>query len=303
MVLSLEKYPGDVVIYFDTARLSLTSCSGGPARNNKSKTLAGRCVLCRTTLAVPSWLDQKAEGFPRLSDSKIFNTANCYKPAVRQSGHCTPHFHMKFLRREKESLKADLGNLQKLFGSKLNSQWVSPLVYGYERVMQCTLEIKEGKHPGTDLVILDDKLSPSSRQLWESAIVEKISGKVIINTQVNYGTRGKCHETPLGMGNELMEGISKVKPFQMNRIRRHSSATKHAYLDAQEASSRLKTAGITQDALILVWHCSAYDPTLLRSFLDYGGYSGILPPDCNRIPMIPLFRSNLKGLTVPGQKR
>jgi hypothetical protein len=76
------------------------------------------------------------------------------------------------------------------------------------------------------------------------------------------------------------------------------------YLDAQEVASKLKAAGITPDNLILVWHCSEYDLTLLRSSLDSEGYSGILPPDGNCIPMIQLFRSNLKGgLTVPGQKR
>ena len=68
---------------------------------------------------------------------------------------------------------------------------------------------------------------------------------------------------------------------------------KIGHLKADEIALRLQKAGITQDTIILVWHISKFDLTLLRDFLESAGHSGILPPHENCIPMIKLFRANL----------
>lgn len=115
----------------------------------------------------------------------------------------------------------------------------------------------------------------------------KISCKVII-TQVNHGTRPETR-----IQHELMGDISKVKFFQMSRIRWHSSAAKHPYLDAQKVSSRPKATGIIPDTLILVWHFSAYNLTLLRFLLDSWDYSGILP---QLHPYDPTFQIQSQGV-------
>jgi hypothetical protein len=55
----------------------------------------------------------------------------------------------------------------------------------YEKVMVRTTEIKDGKRPGSDLVILDDEYQPSG-QLLELAIIEKISSNIVIDTRVKH---------------------------------------------------------------------------------------------------------------------
>lgn len=53
-------------------------------------------------------------------------------------------------------------------------------------------DILQGKRQGSDLVILDDEFSLASRQLWEFAIIERVSGKVLINTTIKHQEMADC---------------------------------------------------------------------------------------------------------------
>jgi len=293
----LERCPGEVVIDFDTARLRATRGTG----KNKSKTLDNRCISCRTALQVSAFLDRYEESYDQPSNSKNCLVSNCRQPVFRNSGRCADHFFKRLRQQHKERSRVNLPTLQGLLKSKINEQWIFRKDSGYERILERTLEIQEGKRPGTDLVILDDEFSPTSSQLWEFAMVEKVSGKVLINAQINHERWGLDHKTPTRVENKLMESLSKAKAFQLyQRTLRRSSTTKSAHIDVDEVASKLKATGITPDTLILVWHYGITDLLILRSFLDSGGYSGILPPDSNCIPMIQLFRTNLKEVVIPG---
>ncbi len=56
----------------------------------------------------------------------------------------------------------------------------------YDIVRQRTIEIQQGKRPGSDLVLLDTEFSPVSLQLWEFSTVEKVSGTCLIDTCVKH---------------------------------------------------------------------------------------------------------------------
>src|ERR1700730_5247285 len=71
--------------------------------------------------------------------------------------------------------------------------------------------------------------------------------------------------------------------------------------DVDEAARQLRNAGMTPETLILVWHVSYMDLTLLRELLESGGYNNILPPNDNCVRMVPQYRNGLP--TSPTRKR
>ncbi|KAI0425964.1 hypothetical protein F5Y09DRAFT_346188 [Xylaria sp. FL1042] len=50
-------------------------------------------------------------------------------------------------------------------------------------------QIRSGGRPASDLVILDDEFSPSTRQLFEFSIVDRVYGNTLINTTVKHPGR------------------------------------------------------------------------------------------------------------------
>jgi hypothetical protein len=162
------------------------------------------------------------------------------------------------------------------------------------KVIARTAEVEEGKRPGSDLVILDVEFLPASSQLLEFAIVEKVSGKVLIDTKVK-------HKNGLTFvsdkRNLFCEWISYRKACKV--FGRKDPCVTGDGPDVDEIAEMLKNAGITHHTIILVWHTSNKDLSLLRNFLELAGHYGILPPDENCIRMIPLFRTNLPK--VPGR--
>ena len=55
----------------------------------------------------------------------------------------------------------------------------------------------------------------------------------------------------------------------------------------------LKSAGVSQKSIILVWHVNRFDLTILRELLESNGYTDILPPQENCIPLIKHYRASL----------
>jgi hypothetical protein len=72
-------------------------------------------------------------------------------------------------------------------------------------------------------------------------------------------------------------------------------------MNVHEVALKLQQVGIAPDTVILVYHLSTMDLSLLREFLESAGYTGILPPNKNCIPLIPLLRMNLSE-GPPGRK-
>lgn len=64
-------------------------------------------------------------------------------------------------------------------------------------------------------------------------------------------------------------------------------------MDVHQLAKALKDANVTPDTMLLTWHLNTMDLTLLRCFMDMGGYGEVLPPEGNCIPLIQFFRPNL----------
>ncbi|RSL43180.1 hypothetical protein CEP54_015183 [Fusarium duplospermum] len=172
----------------------------------------------------------------------------------------------------------------KIFNSATQRMWSFPL--SYRKVLRRIEEIQQGKRSGSDLVILDDEYSPSSRQLWEFAIIERVSGRTLINTTIEH-QNGIDH--------------NEVKPYPfMKWLSRSKASTVYSpcrlsidSMTVHQVASKLKEVGITPNTIILVYQVSTTDLRLLRELLESSGYFDILPPDENCVPMLQPLRENL----------
>jgi hypothetical protein len=86
-----------------------------------------------------------------------------------------------------------------------------------------TLEIQEGNRAGSDLVILDTEYSVASSQLWEFALIEKVSGKVLINTCIEHENgldHNSLYENPYLRTVSLNHGCRVFSPSRSPKIDR-----------------------------------------------------------------------------------
>ena len=70
-------------------------------------------------------------------------------------------------------------------------------------------------------------------------------------------------------------------------------------LDVHSIASLLRGI-ITYNPIVLTWHQTRADMTMLEQFLKEAGYDDILPPTDNCIPMIPQSRRNMPKRLVHG---
>ncbi|KAF5537319.1 zinc finger protein [Fusarium napiforme] len=186
--------------------------------------------------------------------------------------------------------------LKKMLDVSIQEQWSTPEDYK-SRVQNRVQEIKEGSRAGTDLVILDDEYSmfyQREPRLLEFSMIERVSGRVIIDTLVKHTS---CRESrPRSKIKELRHLRMLSEKYERCINARSGRLQK---LDVHEIAARLKQSGISPDTIVLMWHCGRTDLQLLRKFLEDAGYTDILPPDENCIPLIPLFRTNLSYKRFP----
>jgi hypothetical protein len=71
-----------------------------------------------------------------------------------------------------------------MFKSATRQEWTFQPQYNIVRSRM--EEILQGRRAGTDLIILDDEFSPASQQLWEFAMIERVSGKILLNTTIDH---------------------------------------------------------------------------------------------------------------------
>ena len=155
------------------------------------------------------------------------------------------------------------------------TRWVASPTY--DVVRQRLSDIRDGKRPGSDLVILDDEYSFASKQLWEFSLIERVSGNVLINTTIVH--QDGLDHTPVG--SRYVKMWSKIQAMKVFSSRRQNidSMTVH------QVAQKLKQTGIHPGTIILVWAVNIGDLRILRNFLESAGYFDILPPDENCIPL------------------
>jgi hypothetical protein len=150
----------------------------------------------------------------------------------------------------------DIRVLQQCISTAKSKRW--NFDSDFEAAITRTAEIREGKRPGPDLVILDLEFLPSSGQILEIAVVESVSGKILLDTKVK-------HDCLNLLSNKLdyMAGISSFRMTQKFFGKSLEDWTQNGQ-DVHAIAKALKSAGIMKQTIILVWHSTWNDLTLYR---------------------------------------
>jgi hypothetical protein len=268
--------PEKVTIDLDTARLQFRKAGS-------TLTLSARCIACQVFLDIEQCLTKI--GIEIQSEDTICAQPGCVLPAIHMSGRCSRHLDSLLVEARRKVTATSLSAARNTLESASRKRWTYPPEYN---IVRCrTEEILQGSRPGSDLVVLDDEFSPASGQLWEFALIEYVSGNILISTTVKQ-QGGIDHHTP---GDDLfLRFMSQAKARSVYAPSRHSRID---HMEVREIASALQQLGISQDTIFIVYHTSKTDLQMLRKLLVSEGYDHILPPDRNCVPIINILKPNI----------
>lgn len=151
--------------------------------------------------------------------------------------------------------------------SAASKQWTSS--EDIQLAMSLAAEIRAGHRQGTDLVILDIEFSRSG-QVKGVALIEYVSGRVLLDTLVKPLAPPELSQLKLAWRRGLIDHL-------WSRKLDSSGTNTDQDLDVWAIAEVLEDSGVTKDSVILVWHSTYYDLTLLDTFLETAGANSALP--------------------------
>ncbi|KAI3586106.1 hypothetical protein IWW34DRAFT_862114 [Fusarium oxysporum f. sp. albedinis] len=178
--------------------------------------------------------------------------------------------------------KGGLGALTKTFSTAISKTWTC--TKDYER------RVRQPVRKGLDrkVVIIDNEFDPITHELYETAIIDRVSGETLLNTLIAH-----TEETKSAVPSRRTQGEKVGIISQLWKKKVYGRSRGLALLDVHQVAKRLQECGITPETIFLAWHVSCADLQILTGFLAKGGYRNILPKDRNCFPLIPLFRENV----------
>ncbi|EWY80170.1 hypothetical protein FOYG_16239 [Fusarium oxysporum NRRL 32931] len=201
-------------------------------------------------------------------------------------GSCHSDMRVRQLIKRFDSPKIDpkggLGALTKKFSTAISKTWTC--TKDYER------RVRQPVRKGLDrkVVIIDNEFDPITHELYETAIIDRVSGETLLNTLIAH-----TEETKSAVPSRRTQGEKVGIISQLWKKKVYGRSRGLALLDVHQVAKRLQECGITPETIFLAWHVSCADLQILRGFLAKRGYRNILPKDRNCFPLIPLFRENV----------
>ena len=176
-------------------------------------------------------------------------------------------------------------------GVALGKTW--PIHPSLQIVKDLLQRIRDGREAEGSLLTLDTEFISFTRRVLEVAVGEVHAGKVLIDVRVDH----QCStEDLLKMPDGRLMGL-KEQRISFQSLRQVYGSTDSEKCSgkktAREIAEMLKSAGVSQKSIILVWHVNRFDLTVLRELLESKGYTDILPPQGNCIPMIKHYPSGI----------
>jgi hypothetical protein len=211
--------------------------------------------------------------------TRWFGTRYCYRHANDEVGtnwHSMPRY-------DPAQISSEFRGRQSHFMSATSKQWTSS--QDIQLAMSRAAEIRAGHRQGTDLVILDVEFSRSG-QVKEVALIEYVSGRVLLNTLVKLQAPPELSQLKLAWRRGLIDQL-------WSRKLDSSGTNTDQYLDVCAIAEALEDSGVTKDSVILVWHSTYYDLTLLDNFLESAGANSPLPSRANCVRLVPHVRANV----------
>jgi len=176
-------------------------------------------------------------------------------------------------------------------GEALRRQWTNNADFDHVKRLQTS--IANQKLPEAMLVTVDIEFSSMSKKIFEIGITIVNSGKVLVNSCIQYDCSNEELISPKGSTLTLTQkqkflGFATLKSVYGND--RSKCTRLH---NVHQIAAKLREAGITAETTILSWHQSYTDLVLLQEFLQSGGYDDILPPNERCVRIIPQYRHHL----------
>lgn len=161
--------------------------------------------------------------------------------------------------------------------------------------MSRAAEIRAGHRQGTDLVILDIQFNRSG-QVKEVALIEYVSGRVLLNTLVKHQAPLELFQLKVAWRRGLMDQL-------WSRELDSSGTNTDQDLDVCAITEALQNSGVTKDFVILVWNSTYYNLTLFVNVLEPAEANSPLPSRANCVRVVPHVRANVPphdGKPFPG---
>jgi hypothetical protein len=155
--------------------------------------------------------------------------------------------------------KGGLGALTETFATAISKTWTC--TKDYERRVQ--QPVREQSH--RKVVIIDNEFNPITHELYETAIIDRVSGESLFNTLIVHTEETKSTVSTRRTQGERVDIIS-----HLHRKKVYARSRGLARMDVHEVAKRLQESGIAPETIFLAWHVSCTDLQLLRNFWPRG---------------------------------
>jgi hypothetical protein len=172
--------------------------------------------------------------------------------------------------------KGGLGALTKTFSTAISKTWTC--TKDYER------RVRQPVREGLDrkVVIIDNEFDPITHELYETAIIDRVSGETLLNTLIAHTEETKSAVPSRRTQGEKVEIISHLWKKKV-----YGRSRGLALLDVHQVAKRLQESSITPKTIFLAWHVSCADLQILRGFFGQGGIPQYLAQGQKLLPTDP----------------
>ena len=211
---------------------------------------------------------------------------SCFEQGWRGAKYCQKHF--LFAEANPKSINPRKRSAGLLFNLEESTGWTHQN-QAFDKIT--------GRDRNVKVVCLDLEFSSTSRKIFEVGIIDFDSNKTSIDARIKHDcTDAELHQPIREEGSKskdihaIRTAISRVFSGKVYGLHRQKCTNLR---DVHCVARQARESGITPDTIILVWHKTYLDLSLLREFFEEAGYHNILPLKENCVPMIPLFGQSL----------
>lgn len=142
-----------------------------------------------------------------MSGDQICDAETCNNRMLSGLNKCLEHVYQITLDWHTNEWMGSLPALEAAVQIAVRKQWTYP--HNYQAIQDRVQEIRDGKRPSSDLVILDNEFSPSSQQPFEIAIIDRVYGRILINTLVKHPEGSRIASNPYSSASNGLPGAIK----------------------------------------------------------------------------------------------
>lgn len=283
--LVTERCPHDITIDFHTALIVQVG------RN--APHLSSRCANCYYSCKVS--MSIRDRGLEKEPNQKRCSHKKCFDKVWRTAKFCKKHYDGY----SKRTPSVKLPEMRRVITEALPKAWEGnpDMDKMAELMAACQADPKRRDN----IKFLDLEFRLRGGKIYEIAICDA-SGERILECHplMTPGEEESLRSLFFGTTDALPEHVAKG-----SAKKKLGHVCADGFLDVHEVAKRLREHGVSPRTIFVAWGTSKIDLTLLRRWLEAGGYYDILPEGENCV-LLPLFtfRNNFKrlGLKVAGKK-